>query len=366
MSRIVLIIIVSYFCSYSQQTIPVIGKSDHPRLLLTPSKLSELKNIINSMQTSSLKNNNVIFQMYNEMNSSVNSNYCFSSSKLPVSLWDSLVSENSSGEPIRKYGDALPSIAMVFLIEDYNPVYLSCLKMWLDFFFSKNTWFDVSPIKPDLAGAHLMWGTSVAIDWVYSYLSQSDLGVYLDGILLHLERYVGAINATKPIWWSKSYQQNHNHVNLNGMSAALFLLYGNITDTKYFQINSIIQGIWDLVFRFLPDDGSACGGLSYLSYAQYALLLYLTMEETFLGIDRYHTIKFMEQSMIFRLFGSSSDLLDVADFGDASHSEDYSTIEDWIIEDTILEKNLEILFFSFLETLLCLERDIILTQIHII
>ena len=76
---------------------------------------------------------------------------------------------------------------------------------------------------PDLNEAHLLLGTSVAYDWIYSTLSAADRTTIANKIGLEAQKVASYLPSA---WWVDQYLQNHNWIDTAGLGMAALALAG--------------------------------------------------------------------------------------------------------------------------------------------
>ena len=76
---------------------------------------------------------------------------------------------------------------------------------------------------PDLNEAHMLLGTSVAYDWIYSTLSEADRATIAGKIGVEAQKVASYLPSA---WWVDQYLQNHNWIDTAGLGMAALALAG--------------------------------------------------------------------------------------------------------------------------------------------
>ena len=79
--------------------------------------------------------------------------------------------------------------------------------------------------KPDLNSAHFLFGVSVAYDWLYDRLTESERQRCRDRVAVEGEKMY---QATRDGWWVPEYLQNHNWINHASLGMAALAFDGEI------------------------------------------------------------------------------------------------------------------------------------------
>ena len=116
---------------------------------------------------------------------------------------------------------------------------------------------------PDLYTAHMLLGTSIAYDWLYSYLSASDRAAVVARIGTVAQNVADNLpNA----WYMEEFDQNHNWIDTAGLGMAALALAGE--DARATSWRSLAEGnLQKLKLALGPiSDGTFHEGLPYQGY----------------------------------------------------------------------------------------------------
>jgi hypothetical protein len=283
-------------------TTPAVGIGAHPRLYLKGEKIAFLKDkISNGIEPYS-------------------------------SYWDTIkykADEYAQEEPYpaddprvispfgeREIGDRLPYLAMAYLLSE-DPKYLDNAKAWMDAIANYPAWGG----DQDLVASHILFGMSVAYDWLYEDLSTTQRESYAAKMEHHADILYDLL-VNKKIWWADNYHQNHNYVNTGAIMAAGVALYDVVEDP-----DSYVQGAYDNfthVLEALPPDGAYTEGVGYWSYGIGALLRYFDLEKEFLSMDRVLDNPWFQNTGRYRLLANVPGYAEVIQIADV-----YDERTDW-------------------------------------
>ncbi len=216
----------------------------------------------------------------------------------------------------REIGDRLPYLAMAYLISD-DPKYLDNAKAWMDAIANYSTWGG----DQDLVASHILFGMSIAYDWLYDELSTAERGSYAAKMEYHADILYDLLVNTK-IWWADNYHQNHNYVNTGAIMAAGVAMYDVLEDPDLY-----IQAACDNfthVLDALPPDGAYTEGVGYWSYGIGALLRYFDLERDILGVDRVLDNPWFQNTGRYRLLANVPGYAEVIQIADV-----YDERTDW-------------------------------------
>jgi hypothetical protein len=196
----------------------------------------------------------------------------------------------------REIGDRLPYFAMAYLLSG-DVKYLESARSWMDAIVTYPTWGG----DDDLVASHILFGMSVAYDWLYDELSQAERASYAAKMEYHADiLYDLLVNVE--IWWADNYHQNHNYVNTTAIMAAGVALYETASHPDDY-LNAAYDN-FTLVLQALPPDGAYTEGVGYWSYGINALLRYFDLEREILGVDRVLGNSWFQNTASYRLYAS--------------------------------------------------------------
>ena len=199
----------------------------------------------------------------------------------------------------RELGDMIPHFAFCYLMTG-NEVYLNKAKEWIFYALNLSKW---GPY-PDLAKAHLLYDVSLAYDWLYHNFTPGEREKIRDR-LAHEARlmFLASIKTGKyrSMWWRNAYLQNHLWVDMCGLAAAGFALYGEVPDAEIW-INQAHSKFLK-VLNSLGTDGASHEGVGYWSYGLEYLLKYLDLARELLGCDLFNNT-WLKKTAYYRLYMS--------------------------------------------------------------
>lgn len=233
--------------------------------------------------------------------------------------------ENFRSSTFRQLGDKIPFLSMAYLLTG-DEAYLNAVKTWLDAFVQYDVWgvpnksienklgYDIGS---DLDAAHILFGISIAYDWLYDVFSEEELERYRQTITKHA-RFLYILHKDDLVWWADSYLQNHNYINMASVTVAGLALYGEEKDAELWLAESINN--FDTVIGLLSPDGASHEGVGYWSYGMVALLQHYAAIKRYdvNEFDKFMNNKFFQNTALFRLYASLPDYKYNVDYADGS------------------------------------------------
>ena len=288
--------------------------STHPRLYLTKEKITKLRKLIKGLYWELWIREKTWVDKW--LNKSPQDVYYHDPEEM---LWQ------------RAIGNMIPHFAFCYLMTQ-NEIYLKKAKEWIFYAINLPKW---GPY-PDLAKAHLLYGISLAYDWLYHDLTLKEKAM-IRTRLAHEARlmFLASIKTKKykTMWWHDAYLQNHLWVDMCSLATAGFALYGEIPDAEIWinQAHSKFLKILDS----LGTDGASHEGVSYWSYGMEYLLKYLDLARELLECDLFNNT-WLKKTAYYRLYMSlprsmwknSMTIVNIAD----------CPMRDWYGPDYILRK----------------------------
>ncbi len=285
-----------------EATTRLIAVRDHPRLYLTNDKVTFLKDkVSNGMEP---------YQTFWEVVRSRADQYA---EEAPYPADDPKVASPFGS---REIGDRLPYFAMAYRLSG-DPKYLNAAKAWMNAIANYPTWGG----DQDLVASHILFGMSVAYDWLYDEFSPQERESYAVKMEYHAEiLYKLLVNVD--IWWADNYHQNHNYVNTLAIMVAGVALY-DVADHPDDYILAAYNNFTH-VLQALPPDGAYTEGAAYWTYGSDALVRYFALEENVLGVDRMVTNVWFQNTGKYRLYTSIPAYNQVIQIADV-----YDQRQDW-------------------------------------
>lgn len=177
---------------------------------------------------------------------------------------------------IRALGNKLPFMALAYLLTD-DPKYLSGAKVWINTLASYPHWGS-NDLAPDLGNAHLLYNMAIAYDWLYNSLTPTERTLYENTMEKQAKVMTDAMEAKSPIWWTTSYGQNHNYVNIGSVMTAAIATYDTMTNADH--AVHLAYDNFTKVLASLSTDGASHEGLSYWEYGIESLIRYFDIEKS--------------------------------------------------------------------------------------
>ncbi|MCE5336065.1 MAG: DUF4962 domain-containing protein [Desulfobacteraceae bacterium] len=210
---------------------------------------------------------------------------------------------------IRSLGNKLPPAAMAFLLTG-KAEYLRGVRKWMDAFVSYPNW----PDNRDLGAAHVLFGMSVAYDWLHDRFTPEERSRYRKKILHHAEILYAALRG-REIWWANELLQNHNYTNVMAIAVAGVALYGECPEAESYL--AVAESNFRKVLGLLSPDGASQEGIGYWGYATDSLLKYFRAVEPVYGMNAVLANPYFANCAGFRLHASLPGYRENVDFGDS-------------------------------------------------
>lgn len=200
----------------------------------------------------------------------------------------------------REVGEVMPGLAMSYLMTGEKR-YLESAKAWMLTSLDYKTWGQGIFDGKDLAAGHQLYGIALAYDWLYNDLDEPTRKEIRDKLVKRARvDYDAAV--TKEIYWADSYLQNHLWVNITGIAAVGFALYGEADGIDGF-IN-MPREKYGKTFALLGDDGASFEGVPYWGYGVEYILKFADLSRDLLGEDLLKGSEWFRQTAYFRLYSS--------------------------------------------------------------
>ena len=120
----------------------------------------------------------------------------------------------------RGHGNMLARLAVTARLSGDAELAAVAKRYLLD--ISRNGHVDVDG---DLERGHLMWGGSIAYDWLYDDLTEDERATVRAMLAREAEIHCQQTTVGRG-YWRNQYLQNHGHVNIGGLAFAAAALYG--------------------------------------------------------------------------------------------------------------------------------------------
>jgi hypothetical protein len=217
----------------------------------------------------------------------------------------------------REVGNAIPNLALTYLLTG-DRKYLESARSWMLASAGYPTWGLGDIDGMDLAAGHQLYGLALAYDWLYHDLD----GEALATVRACLERrgqrmYERLLN--RQVWWHDAYLQNHQWVDMTGLTAAGLALYGEVDGVDGWILLPLEKA--RVTMESLGQDGASHEGVPYWTYGVEYLLKFMDLARSLLGEDLFKGTAWFEHTASFRLYSMlprshwtrQSDLITFAD-----------------------------------------------------
>lgn len=191
--------------------------------------------------------------------------------------------------------------------------FLETLRKWLTVVIAYPHWGKERLPDHDLDAAWLLFGLSLAYDWVGDDLPAPEKTALNNKLLLQGQRLYDFALESAGQWWSSAYWQNHNWICFTGLASAAYALQKQHPETQSW--SQLAFKNFNIVFNALPEDGSNSEGVVYWCYGVPWMMIYTDLAYQQEGVDFYQT-PFLQNTFYYRLYMSGPNLVDTANFGD--------------------------------------------------
>lgn len=200
----------------------------------------------------------------------------------------------------RSVGEMIPHLALAYCLTG-DRKYLDSAKAWMIASCGYKTWGLGDFEGKDLSAGHQLYGIALAYDWLYADLDDETKKTVRESLLKRAD-YMYKAAVAKEIYWADSYLQNHLWVNITGLAAVGFALYGE-ADGIDGLINMPLEK-YRTTFSMLGDDGASFEGVPYWGYGVEYILKFADLSKGLLGEDLLGGSKWFRNTAYFRLYAS--------------------------------------------------------------
>jgi len=200
----------------------------------------------------------------------------------------------------REVGETIPELAMAYLMTG-DAKYFDAAQAWMIESLDYETW-GLEPFEGnDLAAGHQLYGIALAYDWLWNDLDEVIRQAIAEK-LTKRARFMYNVADTKEAYWADSYLQNHLWVNITGLAACGFALYGEVEEAGKWIALPLEK--YKVTFGLLPADGSSFEGVPYWGYGVEYMLKFMDLARPLLGEDFYKGSEFWKNTSYFRIYSS--------------------------------------------------------------
>ncbi|MFI3231338.1 MAG: heparinase II/III family protein [bacterium] len=210
-------------------------------------------------------------------------------------------------------GFAAFNLSLLYLLTEQKE-YLKEAKRWIFTAVNYPHWGNKFLVDVDLSASFLLFGLSVAYDWLKDDLTPEESELLCEKIHLQATRMFDFKKEHMGEGWSTAYFQNHNWINMSGIAAAGYALRD-----KYPEFQELIDDAavnFEKVYDYMPDDGSDYEGVVYWRYGVIWLFIYAHLSKTEGQKDYFKSCSFLKETFFYRLYQAAPNLEEIANYGD--------------------------------------------------
>ncbi len=214
---------------------------------------------------------------------------------------------------LRQFGYVLPALALVAALDD-DPKYFEHCRAWALKPAEYPVWGAGIYENTGLAAKHVLFGVSIAYDWLYDRWSPADREV-LEQMLCERGRilYEAAEGINDRGWWKDTWRQNHAWNGYQALGVTAIALAGVEPEAGVWFDKAVWGG--QHIVAELPDEGAYEEGIPYWGYGMEALVRFITAVRPYMDGDFYKATYF-RNTHLFRLYLAGPRMPQVANFGD--------------------------------------------------
>uniref|UniRef100_UPI003568A970 DUF4962 domain-containing protein n=1 Tax=Actinotalea sp. TaxID=1872145 RepID=UPI003568A970 len=186
---------------------------------------------------------------------------------------------------------------------------------WIEGAISWEDWGNAHLVNVDLSAAWILWGLSLAYDWLKDDMDPALRVRLREKLTRHGRIMHDYIRDNRGESWVPKYWQNHNWIDYNGLASAGYALVDELPEAQAWIDDA--RANFELVFRGMPEDGSNYEGAVYWRYGVPWLLCYAHLLREREGVDYFATSGFLRNTFWYRLYQSTPNLEEAFNFGDA-------------------------------------------------
>lgn len=174
----------------------------------------------------------------------------------------------------------------------------------------------------ELAAAHLARGIAIAYDWHPELWDSTEKDLIVAKMTAQMGKvYRGLTGST---FWSKAYENNHNHVNVSALGLSGITFFDIIPEAPAWVAVSLAD--FEKVMEANGEDGSTPEGISYWNYSLTFILQFIEGARHVLDTEKYYKSPFLRNAAAYRLHSSTSGFGASLPWGDLADTENPSHI----------------------------------------
>lgn len=210
-------------------------------------------------------------------------------------------------------GMAMANLSLAYILTEQEH-YLEEAKRWIFKTVNYPHWGNAHLVDVDLSAAWILFGLGISFNWLENVLSPEEHKAIKDKLVLQGERMYDFKIKTEGSGWSTNYFQNHNWINLTGLSAAGYAIKHLYPEAQAWI--DVSKSNFDTVYSMLPEDGSDYEGVVYWRYGAMWLFVYAHLLKERENINYFESCKFLEHTFDYRLYQAAPNLEEQINFGD--------------------------------------------------
>ncbi len=192
--------------------------------------------------------------------------------------------------------------------------YLTEAKRWIFTAVGYPHWGNKHLVDVDLSAAFLLFGLSISYDWLKDDLTDEEKAKLEEKVVLQANRMYKFKKETEGEGWSTAYYQNHNWINMTGLATAGYALGDKHPELK--EMIADAKANFDLVYDYMPNDGSDYEGVVYWRYGVIWLYIYAHLAKVEGKQDIFKTNDFLRETFFYRLYQAVPNLEEIVNYGD--------------------------------------------------
>lgn len=216
-------------------------------------------------------------------------------------------------DSITYIGAAVANLGLAFLLSQ-DEALLYTLREWARIAIGYPHWGKHRKPDHDLDAAWLLFGLSLAYDWLKSELPPAEVDALRAKLIRQGRELYRYAKETKGAGWGSTFWQNHNWICYAGLATAGYALRDDLAEAETW-CEAALEN-FETVFELLPDDGSDYEGPVYWRYGVPWLLIADDLFGQQQGASLHRRSGFLENTFYFRLYLAGPNLVDTANLGD--------------------------------------------------
>ncbi len=215
-------------------------------------------------------------------------------------------------DSITYIGTAALNLGLAHLLSG-DSAYLQTARRWIKVAIGYPHWGKERMPDHDLDAAWLLFGLSLAYDWLKDSLPPTEREALRDKLVWQGKELHQFALDTEGRWWSSAYWQNHNWICYGGLAFAAYALQDDLPEAEAWARRA--RDNFAKALAYMPEDGSNYEGPVYWRYGVIWFLIYADLLQQQTGEDLQES-DFLRNTFFYRLYLSGGNLIDHANFGD--------------------------------------------------